>query len=777
MAFLGISLLFLCMINPVSAVGIFRNSLGNWYLDYNNTGVIDKTLHFGVAGDIPVIGDWDGKGNDGAAVFRPSTGYWYFDYNLDGIVDKSFRYGGISDQVIAGDWDGNGIDGIAIFRNTTGYWYFDYNLDGIVDKSFRYGGISDRIIVGDWQGTGRDGIAIFRPSTGYWYFDYNLDGIVDKSFRYGGISDRIIVGDWQGTGRDGIAIFRPSTGYWYFDDNLDGIVDRSFRYGGAPDEIVKGDWQGTGRDGIAIFRPSTGYWYFDYNLDGTVDRSFRYGGSNDRIVVGKWNSVSAPVADFTADRRSGTAPLTVTFTDQSNGTAPLTYAWDFTNDGVTDSTVQNPSFTYPAAGTYTVTHAVTNTLGSDAEIKTSYINVSPAPVAPTAQFSGDVRSGYAPLTVHFTNQSNGTAPLTYAWDFTSDYEEDSNNANPTFTYTTPGTYTVTLTATNIAGSDSEVKNGYITVLEVPAPPEAGFTSNKRSGAAPLTVRFTDTSGGSSPMTYAWNFGDGVTSNSQNPTHSYSQTGTYTVTLRATNSFGTDVATRSGYITVTEGQPGGSHAGIALTFDDNYIVQWYAIRPMLQQYNAHATFFVSNFGSLDEDQIEMLRTLQADGHEIGFHGLYHTEARTYLQNHTVQQYLDYDIIPGLNQMRAAGFDPVDFAYPGGSDTPAATQALEGYFGHVRDTYYGWDETIYYSHDSNQAFIAGIGIDDRTYGNSINDIYNGISRTQEDNTVLITYGHEPVRNVTGDYQTSYDRLDKILKYASDNNVQFYTIRELT
>jgi PKD repeat protein len=689
MAFLGISLLFLCMINPVSAVGIFRNSLGNWYLDYNNTGVIDKTLHFGVAGDIPVIGDWDGKGNDGAAVFRPSTGYWYFDYNLDGIVDKSFRYGGISDQVIAGDWDGNGIDGIAIFRNTTGYWYFDYNLDGIVDKSFRYGGISDRIIVGDWQGTGRDGIAIFRPSTGYWYFDYNLDGIVDKSFRYGGISDRIIVGDWQGTGRDGIAIFRPSTGYWYFDDNLDGIVDRSFRYGGAPDEIVKGDWQGTGRDGIAIFRPSTGYWYFDYNLDGTVDRSFRYGGSNDRIVVGKWNSVSAPVADFTADRRSGTAPLTVTFTDQSNG----------------------------------------------------------------------------------------TAPLTYAWDFTSDYEEDSNNANPTFTYTTPGTYTVTLTATNIAGSDSEVKNGYITVLEVPAPPEAGFTSNKRSGAAPLTVRFTDTSGGSSPMTYAWNFGDGVTSNSQNPTHSYSQTGTYTVTLRATNSFGTDVATRSGYITVTEGQPGGSHAGIALTFDDNYIVQWYAIRPMLQQYNAHATFFVSNFGSLDEDQIEMLRTLQADGHEIGFHGLYHTEARTYLQNHTVQQYLDYDIIPGLNQMRAAGFDPVDFAYPGGSDTPAATQALEGYFGHVRDTYYGWDETIYYSHDSNQAFIAGIGIDDRTYGNSINDIYNGISRTQEDNTVLITYGHEPVRNVTGDYQTSYDRLDKILKYASDNNVQFYTIRELT
>ena len=46
MTFLGVSLLFLCMIYPVSAVGVFRNSEGNWYLDYNNTGIIDKTIAF-----------------------------------------------------------------------------------------------------------------------------------------------------------------------------------------------------------------------------------------------------------------------------------------------------------------------------------------------------------------------------------------------------------------------------------------------------------------------------------------------------------------------------------------------------------------------------------------------------------------------------------------------------------------------------------------------------------------------------------------------------------
>jgi hypothetical protein len=104
MAFLGVSLLFLCLINPVTAVGIFRNSVGNWYLDYNNTGTVDKSFHFGAPGDIPITGDWDGNGIDGTAVFRPSTGYWYFDNNLDGIVDTSFRYGSNGDQILAGEW-------------------------------------------------------------------------------------------------------------------------------------------------------------------------------------------------------------------------------------------------------------------------------------------------------------------------------------------------------------------------------------------------------------------------------------------------------------------------------------------------------------------------------------------------------------------------------------------------------------------------------------------------------------------------------------------------
>ncbi len=86
--------------------------------------------------------------------------------------------------------------------------------------------------------------------------------------------------------------------------------------------------------------------------------------------------------------------------------------------------------------------------------------------APTAQFSGTPLSGSAPLTVTFTNSSSGTTPLSYSWAFGDG--GTSTATSPVYTYNTPGTYTVTLTATNSCGSDQEVKTGYVTVTAPPA---------------------------------------------------------------------------------------------------------------------------------------------------------------------------------------------------------------------------------------------------------------------------------------------------------------------
>lgn len=85
------------------------------------------------------------------------------------------------------------------------------------------------------------------------------------------------------------------------------------------------------------------------------------------------------------------------------------------------------------------------------------------------------------------------------------------------------------------------------------PPVTNFTSNVTTGSSPLTVKFNDTSTGT-PFSWVWNFGDGANSTVQNPTHTYSKVGSYTVTLTATNSVGSNTTTKTNYITVTPAGP-------------------------------------------------------------------------------------------------------------------------------------------------------------------------------------------------------------------------------
>lgn len=167
---------------------------------------------------------------------------------------------------------------------------------------------------------------------------------------------------------------------------------------------------------------------------------------------------AAPVADFSADATTGTQATTFTFTDASTNT-PTSWAWDF-GDGNT-STSQNPTHSYAADGTYTVALTATNASGSDSETKVDYITVLTAPVV---DFSADTTSGAATLAVTFTDASTNT-PTSWAWDFDDPGgTETSTSQNPTYNYTTPGTYSVKLTATNAAGAGSLTKTDYIVVV-------------------------------------------------------------------------------------------------------------------------------------------------------------------------------------------------------------------------------------------------------------------------------------------------------------------------
>jgi 40-residue YVTN family beta-propeller repeat len=167
------------------------------------------------------------------------------------------------------------------------------------------------------------------------------------------------------------------------------------------------------------------------------------------------------------------------------------------------------------------------------------------PIRPVADFTSNVTSGKAPVTVAFTDKSLGM-PTSWDWNFGDG--ATSTDKNPVHTYSTTGNYTVNLTASNENGIDSKLAT--IIVTEKSLLPVADFSASVTSGNAPLEVAYSDESIGS-PTKWKWTFGDGKTSTIQNPTHKYSKAGSYTVSLTATNAEGSNTTTKIDYIKVIE----------------------------------------------------------------------------------------------------------------------------------------------------------------------------------------------------------------------------------
>ena len=235
-----------------------------------------------------------------------------------------------------------------------------------------------------------------------------------------------------------------------------------------------------------------------------------------------------PTAGFTFSVSSLTANFTDTSTD-SDGTI-ASRSWNFGDGGV--STSANPSHTYAAAGTYTVSLTVTDNSGATDSVSQSVtLTVSNSNEAPTAGFS----SRDSGLTVDFNNfstDSDGTI-VSQSWNFGDG--ATSTAQNPSHTYSSSGIYTVSLTVTDNDGASDTLSKSVTVIDNSNQAPTAGFSSS----ASDLTVNFTDASSDSDGTiaSRSWNFGDGSASTSTNPSHTYSAGGTYTVSLTVTDNDG------------------------------------------------------------------------------------------------------------------------------------------------------------------------------------------------------------------------------------------------
>lgn len=247
------------------------------------------------------------------------------------------------------------------------------------------------------------------------------------------------------------------------------------------------------------------------------------------ICLSGWSQ--APTANFTAAQTGGCAPIVINFQDLSTGN-PTAWQWNFGNGSV--STLKNPSTTYFTPGSYTVTLTATNAAGSNTITRTGFITIYDKP---TVNFIANDSAGCAPFTVRFTDQSTpsaGTTNTTWQWDFGNG--TGATAQNPQTTFSSPGNYTVSLKVTNDKGCFASFsKPAYI---KLTGGVQIDFSSTLPNRCrSPFPVTFTNNSTGPGTLTYLWDFGDGTTSTQQTPSHTYTTTGAYNVSLAVTSSNG------------------------------------------------------------------------------------------------------------------------------------------------------------------------------------------------------------------------------------------------
>ena len=222
------------------------------------------------------------------------------------------------------------------------------------------------------------------------------------------------------------------------------------------------------------------------------------------------------------------------------------------------------------------------------------------------------------------------------------------------------------------------------------------------------------------------------------------------------------------------------SGIALTFNGWAIDDWYNMSSLLSGNNATATFFVGKIENLNSSDFEKLRAIKYDGNEIGLSGFRYVNAVDYTENHTLQEYIDEEITPAIEVMSDNDLFPTSFAYPYGSRNSTIDAELLRYFLRLRSTAYTTNTTrvvnldlVYYNWQ-NEALIRGVGMDSE-YGNTIEEITQGLERAQQSDEVLVLYGHTPIYN-SPDYGTPAEKLLSIIQEAHALNLAFYRVSDL-
>jgi hypothetical protein len=250
-------------------IGVFRPSTNQFLFRNSNTaGAPDITTTFGQPGDQPIVGDWNGDGTDDVGVFRPSTGQFLLrqigitfvrpcplcvPIPQVTIITTTVNFGTAGDLAVVGDWNGDGIDTPGVLRPSTGEWFLSNgpsinNTTLAVDLSFSLGQLGDTPLVGDWNGDGIETVGVFQKGSATFILSNDFNGTNDvPPFTFGQLGSLPLSGDWNGDGIDTIGVFNPNTGVMALNNTNTsgtGIGDLVFNFGQNGDVPLAGDWDG-----------------------------------------------------------------------------------------------------------------------------------------------------------------------------------------------------------------------------------------------------------------------------------------------------------------------------------------------------------------------------------------------------------------------------------------------------------------------------------------------------------------------------------------------------
>lgn len=219
--------------------------------------------------------------------------------------------------------------------------------------------------------------------------------------------------------------------------------------------------------------------------------------------------------------------------------------------------------------------------------------------------------------------------------------------------------------------------------------------------------------------------------------------------------------------------GDLEGGIALTFDDQYVDDWYSQLPLLDSMGAKATFYVSNYSSLTKEQKKKLKILEQHGNEIAFHSTHHLHMVRELKKKSLRQLMKEEVLDGLDSMHKDGFYPKNFAFPFGEHNDMLDAAMISVFRSIRLLNGSSDLTQSVCRRKEKAFFRALTIDDG--GRSDGTLCGMLDNAKNHNNVVVLVGHHIESHLKPN--VSLRKLRVLLRKAKELQLKFYTISELS